>query len=200
MDSDTAPTLPQQDLDIVALQKPKRGSSYLTSSYYRNEHAARIKSVLDKALAEKKDQLIRYDKVKMSAKTLKTFVEHSWAYLIDWLDTPEFLYKELREKMKICPEHNGVAIRFKMFQGDSILDSVESVEPSEEFIESQTPWKKELKLFLQEASVGDSFSKDKLNLSEDDRSWIQGIMAGVAEDFIYKVDDQGSYILIVKEK
>lgn len=191
--------------EIPLTERQPRGASYARSTYYKPQFAQRIQFVLDKMLAENKDQLIRFDKMKMSARTLHIFVSHAWAFLVDYMDMPDKRYAILKSKTKVCFEDNGIAIRFKTIVGNDIAsfaDAVESVESRQQAtpVEEVVPWKRQLMSFIENSKNGEIHEKNKMALTEEDCNFIHGLLGGLSETFTYKIGDNKTYFIVLHQE
>ena|SRR3990167_128964 len=107
---------------------PDKGDRiHLGGSYYKEKFALEIKHVLDLMDADGKDRMYEYDRFpKFKPVSLRLKLTQSFAYLCNYLDTPDRKYRKLRDKIEIIPERVGVRLALVRNKLESIATVIDS--------------------------------------------------------------------------
>lgn len=156
---------------LKAIRKASKAAQF----YYTEERALQVKKILDTLHHPNADGLKEPLFIPAAGGTLNT-LRTQWYqgkdYLLDNLD-PDNHYKKLLALTEVKTRQDGLFFR--------ALTKPKNKNTLTDFMVAIPDWRDKLELFLETASPRDKFFLDKLVLSQKDKDWINGQLAGLVK-------------------
>lgn len=176
------------------------------STYYKEDKAKSILPVLDGMIKDRQDRMFLREKFNLTHQTLKLYILHAWKYTRKYLD-PDGSYTNLFKETEVKIETVGVSIRFGR-RIESMVDTIpplpdeeklsRAAEPPPKKGEIATPkWWNEARDWLTASQSGDVYEKKKVNITERDEKFLDGLLKPLGEMVILKLlKDVGTVVIV----
>lgn len=137
-----------QVVNLLVRKKPVGWGRHSYSSYFREEYALWVKTILDAMCEDKKPRVLRYDQWKNSSpNTVYLRVNQSWHYLREYLD-PDHKYEKLLTKIKV-ERVRGVGVTLAFVETAVDMPLGEVYVPKSD----SKKWQKELDAYLNDDTI-----------------------------------------------
>lgn len=147
-------------------RRPTQWKGASNAPYYKERFALELKVNVDDMIADGENRMYRYSEFRDYTPTsLYLKINQSFRYLIDYLDTPDHKYRIFRECVSIT-KHKGQGILIS-FNKDIRKGGDDKFIPTK-VDRNGSAWRAEMDDFLENASEGHCFYRDKLMLTSDE--------------------------------
>lgn len=154
--------------------------------YYDEKYAMILKKTLDKFADTPRNTTVTFKcaEYRLRRKSIQNRIFSAWKYLIDFLDTPDRKYANLRQQVMVREHPEGVQLVWK--KGADLLYAPK-LEPEFSTVElDERPWKKQIDQFLDEAEENDKLDL-RVHLKPEDITWLEDYLLGSLDSIVYNI-------------